>query len=126
MRLCTSAPMRPYASAPLRPYAFEPIRLRAHTPMRLLPLPAGAASAVFEQYSASGEIVADPVGFGKVPAAPGGVALLDETLDLLWVDRRPGILGLAQRDHAEDPIKMGKPVTNGGDVRQAELPAIDR
>src|SRR5688500_17441443 len=78
--------------APARKAREAPLALQAP----LFSLPPRTLRAVLEQHSAGVEILADPIGFGKVAALARVLAGVDQALDLVDRDRRAFVFRLAQ------------------------------
>ena len=75
----------------------------------------------------SREVVADAIGRGEVAAAAGGLALLDEPLDLLDRHRRPLVFGAPERQHAQHAIEAVESASRtAGTSPVAQLAGVDR
>src|SRR4051812_22886423 len=82
----------------------------------LLALPSGACRVVFQKHAACREILPNAVGGAEVAAAAGGMAILDQPLDLLDRHRRPGIFRLTKADDAEHLVEAIECVLGDRDV----------
>src|SRR5436190_3806027 len=91
-----------------------------------LPFPAGSRRPVFENHAACRQIVPNPVGGGKVVAAPGRVAFLDQALDLPDGDGWLIILGTAQAQHAQHGIELVECGANHRQIADPDLARVDR
>src|SRR5262245_16465601 len=64
-------------------------------------LPAGAGSAVFQDYPTRLEVTPNLIGAGKLTGTACGTPLRDEPLDFFDGNRRALVLRAAEREHAQ-------------------------
>src|SRR6266566_992289 len=91
----------------------------------LLSFPTGPGCRVFQQDTASGQVVADAVGRRKIAPAPRGVPLLDEPFDLIHRDWRLLVFGTAQAQYAEHTIEFVERRLDHRHIVSADAACVD-
>jgi hypothetical protein len=91
-----------------------------------LSFPPGSARTVFEKHTACRQVMANAIRRGKVAAAPGGQAFLDQPLDLVDGNRRPFVFGAAQAQHTKYAIEVLERRPHRRGVVFSDMSGVDR